>query len=39
MTAAMTSDDVETMVNLFAPDAKWVALRSGRVAPTNLPGP
>jgi ketosteroid isomerase-like protein len=29
ITDAMTSDDVETMVNLFAPDGEWVIMATG----------
>jgi uncharacterized protein (TIGR02246 family) len=29
MTAAMTSDDVESMVKLFAPDGEWVIVATG----------
>jgi ketosteroid isomerase-like protein len=29
MTDAMTSDDVESMVNLFAPDGEWVIVATG----------
>ena len=29
MTEAMTSDDVESMVNLFAPDGEWLIVATG----------
>jgi hypothetical protein len=29
MTDAMTSDDVESMVNLFAPDGEWLIVATG----------
>jgi ketosteroid isomerase-like protein len=29
MTVAMTSDDVESMVNLFAPDGEWAIMATG----------
>jgi hypothetical protein len=29
MTDAMTSDDVESMVNLFAPDGEWMIVATG----------
>jgi ketosteroid isomerase-like protein len=29
MTDAMTSDDVESMVNLFAPDGEWTIMATG----------
>jgi uncharacterized protein (TIGR02246 family) len=29
VTDAMTSDDIESMVNLFAPDGEWVLMATG----------